>query len=76
MTLFVCGFLADIERWDDDYPVDKLEYHLSELKETRFDPFEIEVGGANTLIERKKRLKPYYSNNYESFPRNKTDIHM
>lgn len=49
MTLFVCGFLADVKRWDDDYPVDELMRHLSELTEAKFRPFKIEVGGVNSF---------------------------
>ena len=49
MTLFVCGFVADAKRFDDDCTVDELERQLWELKEARLAPFEVEVGGVNSF---------------------------
>lgn len=49
VTLFVCGFLADTKRWDDDYPTVTLKHHHSMLSEAGFGPFEIEIGGINSF---------------------------
>ena len=49
VTLFVCGFLADVERFDDDFSTDGLKRQLQALKEARLAPFEIEIGGIDSF---------------------------
>jgi len=44
VTLFVCGFFVDVERFDDDFSIDRLERQLRALREARLAPFEIEIG--------------------------------
>jgi len=49
VTLFVCGFLTDAERFDDDFSIDRLGRQLWALKEARLAPFEIEIGGIDSF---------------------------
>ncbi len=49
VTLFVCGFLVDDARWDDDYPLSILERHLREVKDQRQGRFQMEIGGINSF---------------------------
>ncbi len=49
VTLFVCGFLTEIERFDDDYAIGKLKCHLNELQERGIAAFEIKIGGINSF---------------------------
>lgn len=49
VTLFVCGFLVEIARFDDDYAFGELEHHLRALQETEIAPFEIKIGGINSF---------------------------
>jgi len=49
VTLFVCGFLAEVKRFNDDYAVEELERCLRELKEAEPAPFEIKIGGINSF---------------------------
>ncbi len=49
VTLFVCGFLAKVERFDDDYTVEGLTGHLRELEKAKIEPFEIGIGGINSF---------------------------
>lgn len=49
VTLFVCGFLTAVERFDDDYPLESLDRHLEEVRESEIAPFEIEIGGINSF---------------------------
>lgn len=49
VTLFVCGFLAEIKRYRDDYTVDELERSLRALEEAKPEPFEIKIGGINSF---------------------------
>lgn len=49
MTLFVCGFLVEIPRFDDDYTVEEWNCHLRALREAEIASFEIKVGGINSF---------------------------
>jgi 2'-5' RNA ligase len=49
VTLFMCGFLVDVERFDDDFSTDRLERQLWALKEARLAPFEIEIGEVDSF---------------------------
>ena len=49
VTLFVCGFLTEIKRFQDDYTVEELERCIRELKEAKPAPFEIKIGGINSF---------------------------
>jgi 2'-5' RNA ligase len=49
VTLFVCGFLTEIERFEDDYTSGKLKCHLKELQEGGIAAFEIKIGGINSF---------------------------
>lgn len=49
VTLFVCGFLVEVPRFDDDYAVEERNYHLRALREAEIAPFEIKVGGINSF---------------------------
>lgn len=49
VTLFVCGFLAEVQRFNDDYTVEELEHCLRALKQAKPAPFEIRIGGINSF---------------------------
>ena len=49
VTLYVCGFLAEVERFEDDYTVEEMKWSLRELKEARLSPFQIKIGGINSF---------------------------
>ena len=49
VTLFVCGFLAEVEQFDDDYAVEKSADHLRELQKAKIAPFEIGIGGISSF---------------------------
>jgi 2'-5' RNA ligase len=49
VTLFVCGFLVEVPRFDDDYAIEERKYHLRALREAEIAPFEIKVGGINSF---------------------------
>lgn len=49
VTLFVCGFLAEIGRFHDDYTIEELERCLQALKKAKPEPFEIKIGGINSF---------------------------
>ncbi|MCW8929240.1 MAG: 2'-5' RNA ligase family protein [Gammaproteobacteria bacterium] len=49
ITLFVCGFLSDEYRYNDDFTYGQYESQLQVLKEANIEPFEIEVGGMNSF---------------------------
>jgi len=49
ITLFVCGFLADAPRYDDDYSAGQFERHAHLLKESDARPFTVEIGGLNSF---------------------------
>ena len=39
ITLFVCGFFADVRRFDDDYCQAQLDAHLHLLSDAKIAPF-------------------------------------
>ena len=39
ITVYVCGFVADTQRYDDDYSAEHLEQHLQVLKAAALGPF-------------------------------------
>ena len=49
ITLFVCGFLADTRRFDDDYTTSQLKRHLCDMKRADLTPFEVEIGRINSF---------------------------
>lgn len=49
VTLFVCGFLAEIERYYDDYTIRELEDCLQALEKAKPEPFQIKIGGINSF---------------------------
>ena len=49
ITVFVCGFLADTPRYDDDYSSERFERHLHLLREAAGRPFTLEIGGLNSF---------------------------
>ncbi len=49
ITIFVCGFLADTARYDDDYSVEQFERHAQLLRVAAVKPFTVEIGGLNSF---------------------------
>jgi 2'-5' RNA ligase len=49
ITIFVCGFLADAPRYDDDYTAGQFDLHAHLLNETAVKPFTVEIGGLNSF---------------------------
>jgi len=49
ITIFVCGFLTDTARYDDDYSVGQFERHARSLREAAVKPFAVEIGGLNSF---------------------------
>ncbi len=49
ITLFVCGFLADRRRFDDDYAAHQLDAHCRMLQDCGIAPFTVEIGGLNSF---------------------------
>lgn len=49
ITLFVCGFLADDPRYDDDFCRHQFETHRQLLTDSGISPFSIEIGGLNSF---------------------------
>lgn len=49
ITLFVCGFLVDGQRYNDDFTRAQLQSQTQALEETNIPPFEIEIGGLNSF---------------------------
>jgi 2'-5' RNA ligase len=49
ITLFVCGFLVDAPRYEDDFTQAQLGSQIQALENTRMRPFEIEIGGLNSF---------------------------
>ena len=49
VTLFVCGFPAEIKRLRDDYTVEESERCIRALKKAKPAPFEIKIGGINSF---------------------------
>jgi 2'-5' RNA ligase len=49
ITVYVCGFVADTQRYDDDYSVEQLDHHVHLLKAAAIKPFSLEIGGLNSF---------------------------
>lgn len=49
ITLFVCGFIADVPRFDDDYCQHQADAHRQLLKDSGISPFSVEIGGLNSF---------------------------
>jgi 2'-5' RNA ligase len=49
VTLFVCGFLADNRRFDDDYSTGQFDAHYRLLKDSMLRPFSIKIGVLNSF---------------------------
>ena len=49
VTLFVCGFLADTRRFDDDYSACQFREQTQSLRDANVPPFFIEIGGLNSF---------------------------
>jgi 2'-5' RNA ligase len=49
ITIYVCGFVADTRRYDDDYSAGQLEHHVHLLKTAALKPFSLEIGGLSSF---------------------------
>ena len=49
ITLFVCGFLVDTPRYNDDFTQAQLQAQIEILEQAHIQPFEIEIGGLNSF---------------------------
>lgn len=49
ITLFVCGFLVDAPQYNDDFTTTQLQAQIEAAKQTRIQPFEIEITGLNSF---------------------------
>jgi 2'-5' RNA ligase len=49
ITVYVCGFVADTPRYDDDYSAEQLEHHAHLLRAEAVKPFTVEIGGLNSF---------------------------
>jgi hypothetical protein len=49
ISLFICGFLSESARFDDDYTPEQLLLHSTVLERKTIKPFAIEVGGLNSF---------------------------
>jgi len=49
ITLFVCGFLTDTRRFDDDYSTCQFREQSQSLRDANVPPFFIEIGGLNSF---------------------------
>lgn len=49
ITLFVCGFLVDSPRYNDDFTQAQLSAQMQALEKAKPKPFEIEIGGLNSF---------------------------
>ncbi len=49
ITLFVCGFLTDQVKNNDDYSQEQLDFQIGNLGSKNLKPFEIEIGGINSF---------------------------
>ena len=49
VTMYVCGFLVDNPRYDDDYGSGQFRVHAQALKDADIGPFFIETGGLNSF---------------------------
>jgi len=49
ITLFVCGFLVDEPKHNDDFTTTQLQLQMKALEQESIEPFEIEIGGLNSF---------------------------
>ena len=49
ITLFVCGFLVEKPRYNDDFTLKQLRSQIQALDEPSIQPFEIEIGGLDSF---------------------------
>ena len=49
ITLFVCGFLVEEPKYNDDFTSIHFQSQIKALGEASIEPFEIEVGGLNSF---------------------------
>ena len=49
ITLFVCGFLVDRLKYNDDFTYTQLQAQIQALENSNIQPFEIEIGGLNSF---------------------------
>jgi hypothetical protein len=49
ITTFVCGFLTDSLRFDDDYSFEQFHVHAQCLSDATVKPFVVEIGGLNSF---------------------------
>ena len=49
ITLFVCGFLVDTPKYNDDFTHAQLQAQIQALENADIQPFEIEIGGLNSF---------------------------
>ena len=49
ITIFVCGFLAETPRYDDDYSTQQFGRHTHLLREAAVKPFAVEIGGLSSF---------------------------
>ena len=49
ITLFVCGFLVDTPKYNDDFSPTQLKAQIQALAKMHIQPFEIEIGGLNSF---------------------------
>lgn len=49
ITLFICGFLVPERSRDDDYDKSQFDAHCRLLKESKLEPFSIEIQGLNSF---------------------------
>jgi len=49
ITIFVCGFLTDAPRLEDDYGREQFWVHSRALSERNIRPFSLEIGGLNSF---------------------------
>lgn len=49
ITLFVCGFLAEENKYNDDFTQEHLDAQIRALEKANVQPFEIEIGRMNSF---------------------------
>jgi 2'-5' RNA ligase len=49
ITLFVCGFLVEQTRYNDDFTRTQLQSQFQALEEAGIEPFEVEIDGLNSF---------------------------
>lgn len=49
ITLFVCGFLGEAQRFDDDFSLDRLRQQERSLRDAKLRAFPVDIGGLNSF---------------------------